>query len=100
VSKPSHGDGRYMTLADAVCRRARTIRVHGSLENALDHGRHPRREHGHRARVTLGVSRRWASWFCELDTCGLDALRPEDVLQTNRGPLAICEACRLRLEAA
>lgn len=34
----SHGDGRRMTLSEAVERRARMIRFHGSLERAREHG--------------------------------------------------------------
>ncbi len=61
-SRSSYGDGRHMTIKEAVERRARMIRFHGSLEAAYRHG-HPyiTADQGRNE-----MSRAWNSWFCRL----------------------------------
>jgi hypothetical protein len=102
----SHGDGRRMTVAEAVERRARMIRFHGSLEKAY--------QHGHQHVVTdpecNEMPRAWSSWFCHLQLererdgfeCDGSALAVDDVIEDTmmfeNGPhrciVSACPACR------
>lgn len=91
----SHGDGRRMTVAEAVERRARMIRVHGGLERAFDHA-------GQAAVAQLGCgvykttdARAWAGWQCSSWACFEPADGADDVSPDDRGVLVpMCARCR------
>lgn len=96
MTRRSHGDGRRMTLAEAIERRARMIRVHGSLEEAHDHGYGPAvHEDGDEPQ-----DRDWNCWSCvpcwENDRGDepVDAVAPEDVGLLDGIPVAMCSRCR------
>lgn len=94
----SHGDGRRMTVAEAIERRARIIRVHGGLADAMDHARPDTRTYDHQTH-----DRRWAYPWCESSTelCLVDRMAPREAvgeddveLDEDGIPVAACAECR------
>ena len=89
MTSRSHGDGRRMTVDEAVRRRARIIRVHGSLDGIA---------------YRSDQDRRWAAVNCqailhveddgEIFRCLNDALGAEDVDRLYGIPVAMCARCR------
>lgn len=92
--KPSYGDGRYMTVEEAVERRRRIIARWGSLR-AAQRRRGNRRNQERRRRTRL-----WAGSVCWGVGCYRDADAPEDVIVVQRvdgtasQPHAMCRYCR------
>jgi hypothetical protein len=90
VVKPSHGDGRFMSVAEARARRERAKR--SGREDIASTGREQ--------------DRRWASLYCRADTapdgrspvlCGRPATGAEDVGLFDGRPVAMCSRCRAAL---
>jgi hypothetical protein len=101
TAQRSHGDGRRMSVVEAVERRARMIRFHGSLEAAYQHG------HQHVATdpERNEMPRAWSSWFCHLQLeqesdgveCTGDASEADDVEPDTADSgciVSVCPACR------
>lgn len=78
MSQRSYGDGRRMSVAEAIERRTRIARVFGCVS------RWP-------GETVRDQDRRWAAYGC---TCGRSASKPEDVGLLDGIPVAMCSACR------
>jgi hypothetical protein len=93
VSPRSHGDGRRMAIGEAVERRARTIRFHGSLEAACDNGMF---SHPESSIPNDAMPRAWNGWTCHFkddqEECFGDAAEAEDV-DVDRGEKCIVPCC-------
>jgi hypothetical protein len=91
VTTRSYGDGRHMSVAEAVERRTRMIRFHGSLEAAVEHGTA-------NAEPSGDMSRFWTSWVClnpdDSEDCTHDASNPEDCAKPLDYVVAVCPVCR------
>lgn len=95
MTQQSYGDGRRMSVAEAIGRRARMIRVHGSLANA--YYRHQR----HVVARDPWQDRRWADFSCHStghhdgrEWVSEHVDQPEDVGLLDGIPVAMCAACR------
>jgi len=94
----SYGNGRRMTVAEAIERRARMIRFHGSLVNAWHHGRRYRQRIPSFVREVLDSrhlqDRRWSEPACF--HCNRPAEATNDVSNAGEliAPLSCCQACR------
>jgi hypothetical protein len=87
TARSSCGDGRRMTIKEAVERRARMIRFHGSLELAFRHGRG----------ADALMRRDWNEWTCRIGRLGVcqgDAIASSDVAWIDNRVTAACPACR------
>jgi hypothetical protein len=110
--RSSHGDGRRMSMAEAVERRARMIRFHGSLEAAHRHGHgfatdpEPRETRVECTGYALDADdvkfpdlwvwiRAWIGWDCVLCNDGV-ATEAEDIaFDVSDGCIVpACPACR------
>jgi hypothetical protein len=93
--KRSHGDGRRMTVAEAIERRARMIRFHGSVENAWYHGQETAREQSG-ADVLDWTTRTWVIGTCARDSedCTRAAPNAEDCENTEGYVTTVCSTCR------
>jgi hypothetical protein len=84
-----------MSVAEAIERRARMIRVHGSLEEAHEHA-HDRPAD---ARPDERHCREWNAWLCllcwQIRQTESDASQPEDVALFDGAPVAMCATCRV-----
>lgn len=97
MTSRSHGDGRRMTLAEAIERRRRMAARFGSVDLALNRGaeraflRPGGGRIGHR-----NHDRRWASDFCHVDGCEADA-GTDDVVLADGVPVPMCSTCQAAL---
>jgi hypothetical protein len=93
----SHGDGRHMTVAEAIERRTRMIRFHGSLDLAQSHGDETLLLRGH---SSDSPSRHWSWNVCLMLTssgdriCANVADDPEDVAVVDGQIVPVCPTCR------
>ena len=95
MTTQSYGDGRRMTIKEAVKRRARMIQFHGSLKDANDHANEPKDK--------LGIGQcQWCRWWSS-QTCYYcevfgNAKLAEDVAMADPdddvGVVACCTLCR------
>jgi hypothetical protein len=89
----SHGDGRRMSLAEAVERRARVIRFWGTMRYAYEEAH---RVYGGPERQ----GRNWGFWLCMMSRngvpfgCGRRAPKAADVTMLDGECVAACPACR------
>ena len=100
----SHGDGRRMTVEEAVERRSRMIRVHGSLRKAWQHGARTinAMEFGQADELRGNAARWWNGWRCTATVgtnqrrCFAVADAAEDVALVGAAeqPTAVCSRCR------
>ena len=79
MNRASHGDGRYMTIAEAIERR--TTALTRGLGLSFDFWP------PHRSQ-----DRRWLSAFCQ--TCAGHARLADDVGVRDGIPVAMCRTCR------
>jgi hypothetical protein len=90
--------GQPATVAEAVERRARMIRFHGSLSDAWVHGQVSGNIVSHDAGWKADQSRDWALWDCA--SCEAKADASEDVAMIDALPLngelpmPLCPTCR------
>lgn len=111
MTHKSHGDGRRMTLAEAIERRARILRAWGGLldgrkdidEQPPQHAIAHRTQDGNAGALSHDHHRAWAAASCRVQRrisagftpfCNADAGRPEDVALLDGIPVAMCSACR------
>lgn len=100
--KPSYGDGRYMTVAEAVERRRRMIARFKSVFTARIVARVAQLNR-RRPRMAPQQNRDWAASHCYVTQCHRRAPDPDDLIAANADgthPLAICSECRSRRLAA
>lgn len=97
----SHGDGRRMTVGEAVTRRARMIRVHGSLRKAWQHGVRTAIkwiEAREDTAVTIRRGRGWTMWRCvgvvDRHRCPRECFDAGDVALVQGQPAPMCSQCR------